>query len=165
MNTDTMAQFIALLEFGGLLGLVAAFILPSVRRHVAESSLSLAALVAVGAMLGSLAFSEIADFVPCDFCWYQRIAMYPLAVILIIAAVRGDSGIRPYALTVAGIGFALAAYHVQLQWFPEQSSTCDVSNPCSGRWVESFGFVTIPQMSALAFALIIGLLTLPQEQQ
>lgn len=170
-----MARFFALLELGGLVGLVAAFLSRSLRARVAESALPLAAFVAVAATLGSLAFSEIADFVPCDFCWYQRIAMYPLAVILPIAAMRRDTWIRPYALTLAGIGLSLAAYHVQLQWFPEQSSSCNVTNPCSGRWVEAFGWMTIPQMSAIAFILIIGLLTLasfaetttphPQEQQ
>jgi disulfide bond formation protein DsbB len=174
MEPETMARFFALLELGGLVGLIAAFATRSLRARVAESALPIAAFIAVAAMLGSLAFSEIADFVPCDFCWYQRIAMYPLAVILPIAAVRGDTWIRPYALTVAGIGLALATYHVQLQWFPEQSSSCDITNPCSGRWVEAFGWMTIPQMSAIAFILIIGLLMLashaapttphPQEQ-
>ncbi len=175
MEPETMARFFALLELGGIVGLIATFANRSLRQRVAESALPLAALVAMAAMLGSLAFSEIADFVPCDFCWYQRIAMYPLAVILPIAAGRGDWWIRPYALALAGTGLALAVYHVQLQWFPEQSSSCDITNPCSGRWVEAFGWMTIPQMSAVAFILIIGLLTLaspavpttphPQEQQ
>jgi disulfide bond formation protein DsbB len=175
METETLTRFLALVELGGLAGLITALAIPSLRARIVESALSLAAIVAIGATLGSLAFSEIADFVPCDFCWYQRIAMYPLAVILAIAAIRGDTWIRPYALALAGIGLSLAAYHVQLQWFPEQSSTCEVTNPCSGRWVEAFGWLTIPQMSAIAFILIIGLLSLgaltnldaphPEEQQ
>ena len=86
--------------------------------------------------------------------------MYPLAVILAIAAIRRDDSVTPYAITLAGAGLAIAGYHIQVQLFPSQSTFCDVANPCAGRWVEGLGFMTIPQMAAISFALVIALLTI-----
>lgn len=160
MDSRTVAAFFALLLVGGLVGLVAAVAVPSARRQLAGSAAALAAVVAVGATLGSLYLSEVAHFVPCELCWYQRIAMYPLAVILPIAAVRRDRAVLPYGLVLALGGLAVSAYHVQLQLFPDQSSVCDVTNPCTSRWVEAFGWMTIPQMAGLSFVLVAGLLTL-----
>ena len=74
--------------------------------------------VATIAMLGSLYLSEIANFLPCLFCWYQRIAMYPLVVVLGVGALRSDPGVWRYALPLPVIGFLIAAYHVTIQWRP-----------------------------------------------
>ena len=72
-------------------------------------------------MAGSLYFSEVAHFVPCRLCWYQRIAMYPLVLLLGIATLRRDVGIRLYAIPLAAIGAAVSIYHVQLERFPDQA--------------------------------------------
>lgn len=161
MDAPTVATFFGLLLLGGLAGLGAAWLHPGVRATVGESRLTIAATVAVGATLGSLWFSERAGYVPCELCWYQRFAMYPLGVLLAVAAWRGLPQIRRIALPLAVGGLAVSAYHVQLQLFPDQGSFCDASNPCSGRWVEAFGWMTIPQMAGIAFVLVIGLLLLP----
>ncbi len=161
MEPDTVATFFALLLLAGSVGVAAAWVAEPVRRYLAPSSLSLAAVVAAGAMGGSLWFSERAGYVPCELCWYQRAAMYPLAIALVVAAARGVDRIRLPAAGVAGVGLTIALYHVQLQWFPDQGSFCDATNPCTGRWVEAFGWMTIPQMAAVSFALVVGLLTLP----
>ncbi len=168
MSRETTAEFFALILLGGSAGTIAAFASTRLRRLVEPAAHQVAAMVAVGATLGSLYFSEVADYIPCDLCWYQRIAMYPLAVILPLAAHRSD--LRPlfYARILATIGFAVSAYHVQLQWFPDQGSMCEVTNPCTGRWVEAFGWMTIPQMAGLSFARVIAMTTLsirssPQE--
>ena len=158
MSPDEVANFFGLMLLGGVVGLVALAARPGTRAALADAGLGLVATVAAGATLGSLYFSERAGFVPCELCWFQRIAMYPLAVILTIAAVRNDDRIGVYALPLAGAGLAVAIYHVQLQWFPDQSSFCEVTNPCSGRWVEAFGWMTIPQMAGISFTLVIGLL-------
>jgi disulfide bond formation protein DsbB len=114
-------------------------------------------------MLGSLYFAEVANFVPCQLCWFQRIAMYPLAVILLVGALRRDWGVRWYAVPVAAIGAAISTYHVLLEQFPslESSNVCSAAVPCNFVWFEELGFVTLPYMALSAFALILVLLTLP----
>lgn len=123
-------------------------------------TLLLAAGVAVAAALGSLYLSEVAHLIPCKLCWYQRIAMYPLAIILPIAAWRKDNGIRLYAAVLASIGLAVAIWHRTLQAFPSlDSGACAaVGPPCTFPYILEFGFVTIPYMALSAFALILVLL-------
>jgi disulfide bond formation protein DsbB len=129
---------------------------------------ALGAMVAGLAMAGSLWFSEAAHFPPCDLCWYQRIAMYPLAVVLLVAALRRDPGIRPYGLVLAGLGLAVSAWHNVVETFPSvDASSCDPLNPCTIRWVEGLGFWTIPRMAFVGFALVFTALLidrpLPEE--
>lgn len=123
-------------------------------------TLWLAGFVALAAMLGSLYLSEIAHLVPCRFCWFQRIGMYPLALILLMAAYRRDAKARLYGVTIAAIGAGIAAYHRIVQMFPDlESGSCATSGvSCSAALIEQFGFVTIPYMSFSAFALILTLL-------
>jgi disulfide bond formation protein DsbB len=126
--------------------------------RTAEVALPLAAIVATTATLGSLYESEIAGFTPCALCWYQRIAMYPLAVILSIAAVRGDRRIRVYAMPLTLIGAAISIYHYQLEWFPHQTSpACTAEAPCTVVWVRELGFVSIPFMALCGFLAITWL--------
>lgn len=149
-----MATFFALTLIGGSAGATAAALRRPTRAALLASALPIAATIAVAATLGSLYFSESAGFVPCELCWFQRIAMYPTAVILTLGAVRGDRAALPYAVALSAIGLAFATYHVQLQQFPDQSSFCEAANPCSTNWVEALGWMTIPQMAWLSFALI-----------
>jgi disulfide bond formation protein DsbB len=123
-----------------------------------------AAAVAIVATLGSLYYSEVADFPPCRLCWFQRIGMYPLAVILPIAAWRRDRSVRWYALPLAVGGGLVSVYHVLIERYPSlESGSCDPTNPCSIIWVERLGYLTIPTMALSGFALIAVLLSLPQE--
>lgn len=125
-----------------------------------ESRLWLAWLVAAVATAGSLYYSEIAGFVPCRLCWFQRIAMYPLSVVLLIAAVRRDVAVRWYALPMAAAGALISSYHYLLQWFPQlETASCDPAAPCAAFYVREFGFVSIPLMALMAFlAIVVGLL-------
>jgi disulfide bond formation protein DsbB len=126
---------------------------------VAPTALPLAAVVAATCMLGSLYFSEIALFTPCELCWYQRIAMYPLAPMLGIAAVRGDLGIRPYAWVLAGSGALISAYHYIIEWVPNLEVTaCSDEVPCSAVYFREFGFVSIAFMALCGFLAIATLL-------
>ncbi len=129
------------------------------RREFRTVAMFLASLVAVGAMLGSLYFSEIRGFLPCEWCWYQRIAMYPLAVILPVATFRRDRKIIPYALLLTTGGAGISIYHYQLQAFPSQGSSCSLNASCTYRWIEVFGFASIP-MLALGSFVLIGILLL-----
>jgi len=133
--------------------------LAALRAAVGPYHLWLAWIVAATAMAGSLYFSLVAGLIPCTFCWYQRIAMYPLAVILLLAALRSDIGIRPYATALAVIGVALSAYHTLLQRLPGlPSGSCSLDVPCSAIDLERFGFVTIPVMALIGFVTILVLL-------
>jgi disulfide bond formation protein DsbB len=124
--------------------------------EVSRLALWLAWVVALVTTLGSLYFSEVAHFTPCKLCWYQRIAMYPLAVVLLIAALRRDRKIAWYVVPVATIGALFAAYHTQLQAYPHQhSSFCSLTESCTVRFVWEFGFVSLPFMALSAFVFII----------
>lgn len=160
MNPGPAADFFALCLLGGVVGMTVALAVPAVRELVAESAMTLASVVAVGSTAGSLFFSEFGELVPCELCWFQRIAMYPLAIIIPLATRRRDAHGTVYALPLAVIGALIAGYHVQLQLFPEQSSFCELANPCTSSLVEGLGFASIPRMSATAFVLIIALLLL-----
>ena len=163
--TLVVATFLAVLALVALAGvvvvLVAAVIgrLGTIRNAVGPSALWLAFAIALTATAGSLFLSEVAQLVPCTLCWYQRIAMYPLALILGIAAWRGDWGIRRYAAPLAAIGAVIAAYHVVLQRVPTlPSAGCSLTAPCSAIDLERFGFVTIPVMALIGFIAILTVL-------
>jgi disulfide bond formation protein DsbB len=118
--------------------------------------------VATLAMAGSLYFSEIAHYTPCTLCWYQRIAMYPLVLILGIAAFRRDNGVRRYAIPLAAVGAVIATYHYLLEWFPQiDTGACTVGIPCTQVWFREFGFVSLPLLALVAFLLVIALLLIP----
>ena len=156
MEANDVGSIFAVVLFLGALATFAGWFHPHVRDLYRQWSLPLAAAVAVGATAGSLYFSEIADFAPCDMCWVQRIFMYPLALILPIAAVRRQREIALYGIVLAVVGLGFSIYHIQLQIWPNQSTSCDPFNPCSGKWIEALGFATIPQMAGLSFVLILA---------
>ena len=112
--------------------------------------------VAVTAVAGSLYFSEIRHFEPCLLCWYQRILMYPLAVIMGFALITRVSVMAWLVLGAAVVGQAVAAYHVLLQktsWF-SSATTCGTGPSCAIPYIDWFGIVTIPMLSLMAFMLI-----------
>ncbi|HEX2784021.1 MAG TPA: disulfide bond formation protein B [Ilumatobacteraceae bacterium] len=163
----TMERFSALLALiagGGALTLVVARLLPAgagLVDIVRPLRLWLAWLVAAVAMAGSLYFSESANFVPCKLCWFQRIAMYPLALLLLIAALRRDHGIRLYAVALAAVGALISTYHYIIEWHPSLGSgACDITAPCTVPWFRQFGFISLSLMALCGFAAIISLLTI-----
>lgn len=127
---------------------------------LSDLTLWLAGGVAIVATLGSLYLSESVGLIPCKWCWFQRIAMYPLAIILPVAAFRRDHKARLYGVILAAIGGGIAVYHRLLQAFPSlDSGSCSTVGPsCSAPLIKMFGFVTIPYMALSAFALILVLL-------
>ncbi len=125
-----------------------------IKRH----RLLLAWIVSMTATLGSLFFSEILLFIPCEFCWYQRIFMYPLTILLGIAFFRKDESIRIYVLPLAVIGAGFSVFHYLIQKTDFFSAGCSVFIPCSGTYINWLGFITIPFMAGIAFLLIILLL-------
>lgn len=111
---------------------------------------------ALVATIGSLGFSEILQLTPCTLCWYQRIAMYPLVLVLGAGIVLGDRRLALYALPLSVVGLAIATYHNLLYYgvLPEGIVQCALGVSCAERQLEWFGFVTIPVLSLIAFAVI-----------
>lgn len=128
------------------------------RDSVTDASLPFAFAVATVCTLGSLYMSEVRHFPPCDLCWYQRIAMYPLVVVLGIAAVRRDRGIWRYVLPLAVIGAGISTYHYLHERFPESVSTsCSTEASCATLWIWEFHFLSIPGMAWVGFITIATL--------
>jgi disulfide bond formation protein DsbB len=111
---------------------------------------------ALTATLGSLFFSEGLGFIPCTLCWYQRILMYPLAILLGLAFYRNDRFAYRNVLPFAIPGMLLSGYHYALQKTPflQQFETCTSGIPCSGEYINWFGFITIPLLAFTGFTII-----------
>lgn len=116
-------------------------------------------VMALVATLGSLYYSEIAGFEPCKYCWFQRILMYPLTIIMYIAIRIKDKYVSRYVLPISGVGTLLAGYHylTQLGWLPSTCVATGYSVGCAKIFVMTFGYITIPMMSFTAFLLIFVL--------
>ena len=123
-------------------------------------------LLASVAALGSLFFSEVMGHPPCVLCWYQRICMYPLVLILPAGLFPFDPKIVRYALPLSLVGLLLAIFHLLLVagYIPETIKPCTQGIPCTEVQVVWFGFVTIPLLSAVSFLLISALLILTQRR-
>ena len=118
--------------------------------------LSVATVVATVATAGSLWFSLGVGLTPCDLCWYQRILMYPLVVVLGVAAVEGRAAVLRTALPLVAFGGSLAAYHSYLQ---ATVTECTLGGPCAAvQWQSPVLDLSIPNLSLVAFALLAVLL-------
>lgn len=113
----------------------------------------LAWVIALVATVGSLFFSEVMQLPPCVLCWYQRIAIFPLVIIIGSGIVMRDRRMRNYALPVCLLGLAVSIYHNLLYYgiIPESISPCAQGVSCTSKQIEWFGFITIPLMSLAAF--------------
>lgn len=155
-------SFLWLLRIGAMVSARLLNVWQSVRRLLNANGIALATLVAGVATAGSLYLSEGGHLIPCRLCWYQRSMMYPLAIILIVALIRHEVSIRPYAITLALLGSAIALWHYLVEWFPSLEGVggkCDIANPCSVRPLPlRFGFISIPFMALTAFALVATIL-------
>ncbi len=123
---------------------------------LSEASAYLAWIIALVATVGSLFFSEVMQFAPCVLCWYQRIALFPLVLIIGVGIVLRDPRMKYYALPVCLSGLAIAVYHNLLYYgvIPKSISPCTEGASCTEVQIEWLGFITIPLMSLAAFAVI-----------
>jgi len=119
-------------------------------------------LLAGASTLGALFFGEVMHLPPCSLCWYQRIFMFPMALILPFGLFPFDRNVVRSALPLAVLGGLVAAFHVLLVAgvIPERIKPCTQGVPCSEKVIEWFGFVTIPLLSVAAFSTIAVLLVL-----
>lgn len=128
----------------------------SIKQKHAEYATYSIWLIGWLSVFGSLYFSEISKFVPCELCWWQRLLIYPLAIFATVAIVRKDyNNFVYYALPFGLIGMLLSAYHSLLQWGIIEHNILDCSEraavPCSNPEIMIFGFITIPFLAFLAF--------------
>jgi disulfide bond formation protein DsbB len=117
-------------------------------------------LIAAVSTLGSLFFSEVMELIPCVLCWYQRIFLFPLAIILLIGLFPLDKKVVNYALPLAIIGLLFTVYHCLLFFgvIPENLQPCSQGVSCTDDNMELFGFLPIPLLGLIAFLMIIILL-------
>jgi disulfide bond formation protein DsbB len=136
----------------------------SVLDAVREFRATITLCVAGGAMLGSLYFSEVANYIPCRFCWFQRIAMYPIAIIGLVSFIRRDTTARFYVLPIAAIGACISAWHYLIEWRPGlDSGSCAATGPsCTDIWFRSFGFLTLAGMALIGFITLIVVNAIPE---
>ena len=171
VSTDSAQLFFGLLTFVAAAGSVALVVLriasaagsdgaTRAGREITGAATWLAFIVAATATSGSLYFSEVAHFAPCRLCWFQRIAMYPLSVILLVGAIRRDAAVRWYVGPLAAIGALVAAYHTLIEIKPElDSGACELFGPsCTDVWFEQFGFMTLANMSLVGFLTVLLLM-------
>jgi len=158
-----------LIVFGIVIGLLALFgvrgPLDAVRNLLWGYELWGAFVVAAVATGGSLFYSQVAHFVPCEFCWFQRVLMYPLSILTLLIAARGDNRAARYLVPLPVVGAGTSIYHMLIErGVIAESKACTVSAPggCGTNWIvnHSFGYLTIPTLALTAFLLIIGFLIL-----
>lgn len=124
-------------------------------------------LVSIIATLGSLYFSEIKGFIPCELCWYQRILMYPISLILGIATFQNDLSVKKYVIPMAIIGWFISLFHYLEQKVPGFAAIKPCANgvPCSAEYINWLGFITIPFLALIAFTLITIFMLLIKSQK
>lgn len=107
-------------------------------------------------MLGSLYFSDVQNLAPCDLCWYQRIALYPIVLLSALGYLKNDEKIYHYVLPFSIGGLFISIYHnlIYFNLIPQALVPCSLSQPCTTHYITWLGFIDIPQMSLAAFALI-----------
>lgn len=113
-------------------------------------------VVALVATAGSLFFSEVMELPPCILCWYQRIAMYPLVLLIGVGIATRDRNWKRFALPLAGAGLVVSIYHNLLYYglIPESLTPCKEGISCTTVQLEWLGFITIPLMALTAFVLV-----------
>jgi len=129
-------------------------------RDARWKQLFIAWVIALGATLGAVFLGEVMGRTPCVLCWYQRIAMFPLVIILAAGLLPFDTNVTRYALPLAVAGWAVALYHCLLYWgvVPKDLVPCGEGASCTDAQLELIGIVTIPLLSLVAFSVIIVLL-------
>ena len=157
-------NFFAILTVVALVGAVGLLVFrmvkgPEAATLLGDKAVWLAWVVALVATVGSLMYSELFHYVPCRLCWFQRIAMYPLAIVLLVGAIRREAAVKFYAIPIALVGLVISVYHNVLQFFPSlEGTSCDPLVPCSARSIEMFGFMDLPFMAGAGFIVIAVLL-------
>jgi len=121
--------------------------------------------VALISVVGSLYFSNVRHFAPCVLCWYQRIAMYPLVLVILVGIVKRDVLVPYFVLPLSIVGGLIAVYHNLLYYriIPDSIAPCEAGISCTTKYIEWSGFITIPLLSLVSFAIITVLMIIYQK--
>jgi len=131
---------------------------------IKEKGATLALIIAMAATLGSLFYSEVAGYLPCELCWYQRIAMYPLVILIFMSIWRRERAALDYSLILAVIGLAFSGYHNYI-YFKSSSGVCSLDGvSCLTQYMTEFSYITIPVMSLTAFSAVVFLLLISNRE-
>ena len=151
--------------FGGIFAimtLIYAFALPQdafskkISAFVSKNILLIGFLLSMSALVSSLVYSEIIGYPPCMFCWWARIMFYPQVVLFGRGLIKKDLNILPYTLILTTIGLCITTYHSIIQIVGESPIPCTAGGiSCVSRDVFMFGFITIPLMGVVGFAVLL----------
>jgi disulfide bond formation protein DsbB len=158
---QVLAGLLILIALAALLGFRGP--LRALRARLWGYELWAAFVVAAIATGGSLFFSEVAGYIPCELCWFQRICMYPLSILTLFAAFHGDHRFARYLMPLPVVGAGISMYHLLVEnGVVEQAKGCALSAPggCATKWINYFGYMTIPTLALTAFVLLTGFLAL-----
>lgn len=111
-------------------------------------------LVSLCAVSGSLYFSEVVGFIPCHLCWWQRIFMYPIVLLSLMSIIRKTKEDINFILPLSLTGMCISIYHIYLQFSSTSSNICADGVSCNVKYIEWFGFITIPVLCFTAFLII-----------
>ena len=156
--TATVNQILSILAIIGQIFILALILSPRAREILSKHALVFTFLIALIATSGSLFYSEIAGYEPCNLCWYQRILMYPMVFLLLTAIIRRDQNIFKYTFVLSLLGVFLAGYHYLLQIGAVPEIPCSAvgySASCAQRFVMTYGYITLPMMSLTAVTSLI----------
>ena len=157
---QVLAGLLILVGAAALLGLRSP--LSGLRRFFWGYELWAAFVVSAVATGGSLFFSEVAGYIPCELCWYQRICMYPLSILTLFLAVHRDHRVARYLLPIPLVGAGVSIYHLLIEnAVVGEPSACQLGGAgCAVKWINEFGYMTIPTLALTGFVLLIGFLAL-----
>ena len=159
MVGQVVAGLLLLVGFGWLVGLRS--LSDAVRGLLEGYELWLVFLVSSIATAGSLFFSEIAGFIPCELCWYQRICMYPLTIVSLLAALANDRRVARYLLPLPLVGAGVSVYHLLVEnHVVSTPRACQIGAGCAVKWIDEFGYMTIPTLALTGFVLCAAFLLL-----
>lgn len=170
MSTALLNQILALLTIGSQVFIVVGIVYALIQRNqkgdfilrfFSSYAMFFAFLVALGATVGSLVYSDVLGYEPCNLCWYQRIFVYPSVILLGMAMIKKERNIIDYVLALSIVGTVISLYHNYISFGGNAVLPCPANGvSCTKLYVLEFGYITIPMMMLTAFALMIFLLVI-----
>lgn len=136
-------------------------ITPYIKKH----GLTISFLIALLSMVGSLIYSNIIGYPPCDLCWFQRVFMYPQVFLFGYALARKDNGILKYGFMLSFVGLLVALFHNYIYYVGQSPFPCSAAASCTARYVFEFGFMTIPLMALSSWLVLIAIFFVSKKKQ